>query len=432
MVKRAQRHTKFSTWCIYFPNKPQLRTWKRILREVVESGRAKLKFREVSNCRVEVDWLRPVTCDSAARLVRLARQQNSSFEILGDPTGIDDDVDMAAHEAAPFPNPADEAASAPTPANEAASAPTPAMVVSGLSTRSASDSHGVPKDDEPDAAAEPAQTLPLLPSPVLSLKSEQICLRLPHHKYDFADDCNNYQVLWEKSLGNGSFGTIYEGIARGLANQPVAIKIFRGGSSRSLAARNADAEVRRYVALPSHPHVLKLLDVGLFERLNQPPAIGLVFERFDTNVSQFLNRGPLKVAGMRHVLRSVLAALAYMHELGLVHADLKPANILLRGAGAFKDSWRRLFGNELGLALGGGAESASGAASANGGADVEESLQLTYHLPASFEVLSFQKKFDQYRSYLLSGKTMFRTYRSNLLSGRYCFEHIVRIFCRET
>ena len=381
MVRRDQKQAKFSTWCIYFPNKPQLRTWKRILREVVESGRAKLTFREVSKCRVEVVWLHPVTWDSAARLVRLARQQIASFEILGDPTGLADDVEMAA----------DEAASAPTPANEAASAPTPAMVVSGLSTRSASDSHGVPKDDEPDAVAEPAQAPPLLPSPALSLKSEQICIRLQLHHH-FADDRNNYKVVWEKSLGNGSFGTIYEGIACGLANQPVAIKIFRGGSSRSLAARNADAEVRRYVALPSHPHVLKLLDVGLFERLNQPPAIGLVFERFDTDVSQFLNRGPLKVAGMRHVLRSVLAALAYMHELGLVHADLKPANILLRGAGAFKDSWRRLFGNELGLALGGGAASASGAASAHGGADVEEPLQLTYHLPASFEVLSFQKK----------------------------------------
>ena len=142
----------------------------------------------------------------------------------------------------------------------------------------------------------------------------------------------------------------------------------------------------RYVALPGHPHFVKLLDVGLFQRPCQPPEIGLVFERFDTDVRQFLKLRPLKVAGMRHVLRSVLAALAYMHELGLAHADLKPANILLRGAGAFKDGWRRLVGRARKLIPSGGATSAIGAASAIGGADVDEPLELTYHLPASFEV----------------------------------------------
>ena len=72
----------------------------------------------------------------------------------------------------------------------------------------------------------------------------------------------------------------------------------------------------------------------------------MVFERFDTDIRQFLNASPLKVAGMRHVLRLVLAALAF--ELGMVHADLKTANMLLRGAGAFQDGWRRVFGKAMG------------------------------------------------------------------------------------
>ena len=77
----------------------------------------------------------------------------------------------------------------------------------------------------------------------------------------------------------------------------------------------------------------------------------MVFERFDTDIRQFLKMSQLKVAGMRHVLRSVLAALAF--ELGMVHADLKTANMLLRGAGAFQDGWRRLLGKAMGVFQGG-------------------------------------------------------------------------------
>ena len=53
----------------------------------------------------------------------------------------------------------------------------------------------------------------------------------------------------------------------------------------------------------------------------------MVFERFDRDVRQLLKASPLKVSGMRHVLRCVLAALAYMHKLGFVHADPRTANI---------------------------------------------------------------------------------------------------------
>ena len=101
--------------------------------------------------------------------------------------------------------------------------------------------------------------------------------------------------------------------------------------------------------------MVKLMDVVLLRRPSQSLAIGMVVERFDTDVRQFLKMSPLEVPGMRHVLRCVLAALAYMHELGLVHADLKTANMLLRGAGAFQDGWHRLLGRAMGvIQVGGG------------------------------------------------------------------------------
>ena len=336
----------------------------------------------------------------------------------GEPTGIADDVDFAADEAA---------AAAPTEvADDARGAPDKAaaseskrrrIVGKRHSAGHASASHVVPRGDDADAAtatipatvycaengaapannAQPATVTPLaevasatqfMQSRWLFLKSEDMCRRVRLVEADQV----KYQVAWENALGRGTFGTVFPGMVRGVAQQAVAIKMFQHGS-RSEQARNVDREVRRYVTLPSHPHIAKLLDVVVFLRLHGPPAIGLVFERFDTDVRQFLKLLPLKVSGMRHVLRCVCAALSYMHELGLVHADLQPANVLLREAGAFQDGWRRL----LGRATGGGADSASGAASASGAdslsgsASVDEPLEVFYNLQASFEVCCWSR-----------------------------------------
>ena len=42
------------------------------------------------------------------------------------------------------------------------------------------------------------------------------------------------------------------------------------------------------------------------------------------------------MGGMRHLLRGVIAGLGHIHESGLVHLDIKPSNILLRGTGLFR------------------------------------------------------------------------------------------------
>jgi serine/threonine protein kinase len=55
----------------------------------------------------------------------------------------------------------------------------------------------------------------------------------------------------------------------------------------------------------------------------------LFFELFDVDVRQFLKAMPLQVPGMRHVLRSVLDALAFMHANDVLRADLKSGNVLL-------------------------------------------------------------------------------------------------------
>ena len=112
--------------------------------------------------------------------------------------------------------------------------------------------------------------------------------------------------------------------------------------------------------------------------------IGLIFDHFDTDIKQFLQNRALRIGGMRLVLRSVLAALLYMHDRGLVHANVKPANILLRGT--LITSGSPVLGSVGTLATGAASVIRVGLPTEN---DIlKESLELFYHLPVTFEFFS--------------------------------------------
>ena len=74
---------------------------------------------------------------------------------------------------------------------------------------------------------------------------------------------------------------------------------------------------------------MKLLDVTYFRVLHQP-QVALVFECYEISVRGFLKKSLLEIAAARHILRKIVSALTYMHDLGIVHADLKPANMFMR------------------------------------------------------------------------------------------------------
>ena len=89
-----------------------------------------------------------------------------------------------------------------------------------------------------------------------------------------------------------------------------------------------------------HPNIVKLLDAGLFRRETLTRHLDLVYERFDGTLAQTVSL-PLKWDGVKHVLQSVLAGLAHMHARGVVHTDVSPKNIFLRGAGPHRRAWSR-------------------------------------------------------------------------------------------
>lgn len=83
----------------------------------------------------------------------------------------------------------------------------------------------------------------------------------------------------------------------------------------------------RHAAKLSHPHLVRLLEMGRCE-LDQTPMLYLVMEYAEENLSSVIARRPLEPEEARAILAPVVEALAYIHSKGFVHCRLKPANIM--------------------------------------------------------------------------------------------------------
>jgi serine/threonine protein kinase len=83
----------------------------------------------------------------------------------------------------------------------------------------------------------------------------------------------------------------------------------------------------RHAAKLSHPHMIRLLDMGRGE-LDGAAVLYVVMEYAEENLSSVIARRPLAAAEARAILGPVVDALAYVHAKGFVHCRIKPANIM--------------------------------------------------------------------------------------------------------
>ena len=114
----------------------------------------------------------------------------------------------------------------------------------------------------------------------------------------------------------------------------VAVKTLKGNHS-GLAARMLDERFRleaRAVAALNHPGIVQVYDIDLAA---EPPY--LVMERMvGPSLKERFQEGPLVADELRALGIQIARALAAAHTAGIIHRDVKPANILVAGAGAWK------------------------------------------------------------------------------------------------
>jgi len=133
----------------------------------------------------------------------------------------------------------------------------------------------------------------------------------------------------ERELGRGGMARVYR--AQDLKHsRPVAVKVIRPEFAASLGRERFLREIEIAARL-RHPSIMPLFDSGDVDGLLyfvMPYEDGLSLR------SRLDRDGRLGTSDAVSILRDVARALAYAHEHGVVHRDVKPDNVLLSGDAA--------------------------------------------------------------------------------------------------
>jgi serine/threonine-protein kinase len=132
-------------------------------------------------------------------------------------------------------------------------------------------------------------------------------------------------------IGEGAFGRVYRGLDRRLV-RPVAVKVIKPWWAEDEAWVERFQREAQLLARVSDPGIVQIFDIGHAEE--GPYYVAELVE--GESLAERLRRGPLPVADAVTIAEALCLALASAHDQGVVHCDVKPANILLAADGRVK------------------------------------------------------------------------------------------------
>jgi serine/threonine protein kinase len=123
------------------------------------------------------------------------------------------------------------------------------------------------------------------------------------------------------SIGSGGYGNVVLVKRVGHPSQDLIAKRFKTKGSDGIMLALEEAIVAEAVR---HPNIVSIKDAFLLSG-----SIHLVYENGGTDLQGIIDAGPISTADMRSVVLHVASGLQHMHGKQIVHADVKPPNIIV-------------------------------------------------------------------------------------------------------
>ena len=129
----------------------------------------------------------------------------------------------------------------------------------------------------------------------------------------------------DEKIGEGGMGVVYRAKRRG-GERPTAVKLLAPGRSGERALKRFAREAELTSRL-RHPNTIDVFDFG-------PTADGGYYYAMEYVAGEDLEKvvereGAQAPSRVAHLLAQLAASLAEAHAVGLVHRDVKPANLML-------------------------------------------------------------------------------------------------------
>lgn len=132
-----------------------------------------------------------------------------------------------------------------------------------------------------------------------------------------------------EKIGAGAFGTVYRAYDPALGRE-VALKVPRAAALENPQARARFLREPRAAAQLQHPHIVPIFDAGSDQ---ERYYIASAFIEGRT-LQEVLEKARPDFRRAAEIVRELAEALHYAHCMGVVHRDVKPANVMIDAAGS--------------------------------------------------------------------------------------------------
>ncbi len=159
---------------------------------------------------------------------------------------------------------------------------------------------------------------------VMALLMDRTFRRKVHRAVQAARQIGQYTL--QKEVGKGAMGSVFQA-QHAMLRRPTAIKLLRADlvdNERAMTRFEREAQLTSRL---NHPHTIAIYDYGK----TRDAVFYYAMEFLNGTDLQTLVRytGPLPPARVLYLLQQVCGSLDEAHDIGLVHRDVKPSNIML-------------------------------------------------------------------------------------------------------